>query len=498
MFAQRGLSSRLNVIVISINFIVLMIVLILANLSTSSALRNQAIERFSVKNTETTAELDALFSTFIDNVENLSAAMSDVEDLEDASLIRAQLLAQLEAMDNQALISRISIVRPDQSVGVLFFENPINQANYVWRVFRQVRDLPTNTIIRQSYETGEALWFQQARPYNDDLEQPVLSFVYPYSHEQGDSVLWVDIPLSILHGIVTNALNNRGLLTETEHGYVILVDQNNIPLSLHNVPQVSDISRTIRSLFDAHTEEHRHESGLFSHADPFNNGNTGLFAINHLDSTGWSIVDVLPENEIPVLPNTVLVPIILVAATGLIILLIAVNRFIDRSVVQPLVDLGRSATEIGEGNMRYVVFHQDKKDEIGNLSNAMDSMRSRLKDSYDELHSWSRTLEERVDERTKQLAIAQKRAEENAIQLRAVYDESLSVVNETQLRPVLDAFIERVLTLFEATYCAIWLLTPEKQHLQLVATNDVYRGKGMGHKLLILMKASLDKLSSRA
>lgn len=480
MFAQRGLSSRLNIIVIGINFIVLMIVVILANLSSSSALRNQALERFSLKNTEVTIELNTLFSTFIANVESLSEAISNVEDLEDSGLLRNQLLTQLEQMDNQALISRISIARPNQSVGVLFFENPANQTNYTWRVFRLTRDLPTNTIIRQSYETGEPMWFQQMRPYNDDLERPVVSFVYPYRHEQGDSVLWIDVPLTVLHDTVTNALNNRGLLTGSENGYIILVDHNNIPLSLHNVPEVSDIRRTIRSIFDTHAEEHRNADGLFSHADPFNNGDAGLFAINHLDSTDWHIIDVLPENEIPVLPNTVLAPIAVVAITGLIILLIAVNRFIDRSVVQPLVDLGRSATEIGEGNLHFIVFHQDKKDEIGTLSNALDSMRSRLKDSYDELQSWSRTLEERVGERTNQLTIAQERAEENAVQLRAVYDESLSVVNETQLNPVLDTFIERILTLFNATYCAIWLLTPEKQNLQLVATNDSRHRKGEG------------------
>ena len=165
---------------------------------------------------------------------------------------------------------------------------------------------------------------------------------------------------------------------------------------------------------------------------------------------------------------------------GIIILIWAVNRFIDRAIVKPLVDLGRSATEIGEGNLRFIVFHKDRLDEIGRLANAMDAMRNRLRESYNELESWGHTLEDRVGERTEQLHEARREAEQNARQIQVVYDESLSVVNEAQLQPVLDTFIDRILMILNATYCAVWLLEEDRFHVHQVASNDTRRRKGTG------------------
>ena len=481
MFAQTGLSGRLNIIVVAINFIILVTVAFLANASSASALRTQAIDRFTSKNAAASAELNGILNTLVTDVANLSTSLSDVEDLEDSGSLRNHVLTQLDQMENVGLISRINIIRPNQSIGVLSFVDPENQMEYIWRIQTHNENMPMTPFIHEVNEARESLWFQhfqQPIVTYDELERPTIALAYPYSHPQGNNVIWVDIPLTALHNKVATLLNNQGLLSDTEHGYAILVDANNAPLTLHHLPQTANIEGNVLDIFNTHTQEHGSAMGLFSYDDPFNNNEAGLFALNHLSSTGWYFVGVLPEKEIPVLPNNVLAPILIVAVAGLIVLIVVVNRFIDRAVVQPLVDLGRSATEIGEGNLRFIVFHQDKKDEIGNLSRALDSMRSRLKESYDELQAWSRTLEERVDERTNQLAIAQKRAEENAVQLRAVYDESLSVVHETQLSIVLDIFIKRVLTLFNATYCAIWLLTPEKQQLQLVATNNELRREG--------------------
>jgi signal transduction histidine kinase/HAMP domain-containing protein len=475
MFARTGLSSRLNIIVITINFVVFMLVGVLANVSSSAALRRQAVDRFIGKNNEVAAHMNSTLSTLTQDVAALSASLSDVPDLTDSDALRFHVLEFLSTRQNLGLITRISIARPDDAMGVVYFEDPADAGNYIWRVYRLPLDTSAYPFLEQAYQADEPTWLRQEAAYNDTLERSVVSLVYPYTHEQGNHVVWIDIPLTTLSAYMTTTLNAHGLLSDTKNGYVILTDQHFLPLTEHHVPQGIDVESTVQTILDTHMAEHRGASGLFSNPDPFNNNATGLFSIQHLANSSWYIVDVLPENEIPVLPYDILAPIVLVAAIGLIVLIVAVNRFIDRSVVQPLVDLGRSATEIGEGNLRFIVFHQDKQDEIGRLANALDGMRSRLKESYDELQSWSRNLEERVDTRTQQLALAQKRAEENAVQLRAVYDESLSVVHETQLRPVLDIFIERVVTLFNATYCAVWLLTPERNHIQLVATNDLRR-----------------------
>jgi signal transduction histidine kinase len=131
--------------------------------------------------------------------------------------------------------------------------------------------------------------------------------------------------------------------------------------------------------------------------------------------------------------------------------------------------LSTAAQEIGAGDMRYLIGYQRRNDEIGRLARALEDMKQNLAHSYEQLSGWSRTLEQRVANRTIELEQARQEAMITANELRAVYDASLSVVNEYHLQPILQAFSQRILGLLEASYCAVWLLTPDQKRLQLVA-----------------------------
>jgi signal transduction histidine kinase/HAMP domain-containing protein len=366
---------------------------------------------------------------------------------------------------------------PDGQVGTLRLDEPGQVEDYRWRPFADINAIPDEPAFDRAIDRNSIVWMRQETPYFDRAPRPAVSLVVPYTHPDGSGVLWLDIPEANLQEYIASVLNDKGLLTDTENGYALVLDENGNPLTAHNLPvgfEDTDLAvQQIQQRMDYNTGN---IGGLRRADDPFHDDSPALFSVDALAfNSGWAFISTLPVAEIPRLPAGIFTPIIIVAAVGIFVLIFALRRFIDLSVVRPLVDLGRSASEIGEGNMRFIVFHQDKQDEIGRLANAMEQMRVRLKESYDELQRWSRTLEERVDERTHQLTIAQQRAEANAGQLRAVYDESISVVNESRLQPVLDAFIDRILTLLDATYCAVWLLTQDGERLQLLATNDERR-----------------------
>lgn len=73
-----------------------------------------------------------------------------------------------------------------------------------------------------------------------------------------------------------------------------------------------------------------------------------------------------------------------------------------RSLVKPLGKLTAAAETISRGNLEQPV-PQLGSDEIGKLSQGFDSMRIALRNSLEEIQTWNRALESKVEERTRQL-----------------------------------------------------------------------------------------------
>lgn len=479
---RMRLSNRLNLIVLFLNISILVVVAWLAALSSDAALRNAALERFYLKNQDASDNLDEIFQNLFDTTVAISSRLSEVEDLNDSAALRA-FLVEYVAADNDNLIHRINIVREDKSVAVLYMPNPRQPDDYTWRVYRQ-NSFPNLEGLTDARTERVTRWFRQSQALYDSEERRTISLAIPYDHPQFDGVLWIDIPLNVIEEQMRIILNSEGLLAETVKGYALLLDANSNVIASLNLPDDADLGRTARNLTADLEKARRNSDNLYDLRDPYNDNANNLFSYSRFPSNEWHFITVLPKDEIPELPSVIFVPIIAVATVGVLSLYMVVRWFISNAVVKPLLDLQRSASEIGEGNLRFVVFHLDKRDEIGELASAMESMKNRLRESYDALQKWSRTLEKRVDERTEQLAVAQKRAETTAQQLQAIYDESLSVVNEAQLRPVLDKFMYRIMSLLDATFVSIWLGTQDDESLQLVATNDPHPNS-TGHALTI-------------
>ncbi len=205
-------------------------------------------------------------------------------------------------------------------------------------------------------------------------------------------------------------------------------------------------------------------------ADPFEPSKQSIVLINRLPQTGWRLVTVLPSSVLQNPLNRSIIEMALVTALGMALLSWVVYSFVTRTVTKPLATLGTAAQQIGGGDLKYGIAYQDQKDEIGRLANAMEDMKRHLSYSYQQLSMWSQTLEKRVGQRTEELALAQKVAQANANELQAVYDASLAVVSDYRLDAVLQQLTQNLLSLLNANYCAVWLLTASKQHLQLVAT----------------------------
>jgi signal transduction histidine kinase len=93
-----------------------------------------------------------------------------------------------------------------------------------------------------------------------------------------------------------------------------------------------------------------------------------------------------------------------------------------RSVTRPVTVLTSLAERIASGDLSQEVPDLGK-DEVGQLARSFETMRVKLRDSLDSIQAWSRQLEERVQERTKELEASRDHLRQVAEENAALYEE---------------------------------------------------------------------------
>jgi HAMP domain-containing protein len=242
-----------------------------------------------------------------------------------------------------------------------------------------------------------------------------------------------------------------------------------------NTYLVSPSGTIIASLYPSNTPETFLQNALTIAAtndmtplgEPLPSGETGYVIYTALPDSGSKLMSIISDSNLPSLRGSTLQTVVLLASLGLLAMVLTINTFVYRTVGRPIHRLGSTAQKIGAGDMSQVIEYQGNRDEIGVMARALEEMRRDLQTSYD-------MLEQRVEERTTELNIARQMALSTAGELRAVYDESLSVVTDHRLDTLLDSFAQRILTLLHADYCGVWLLRSSGHEIRLVAhtTND--------------------------
>jgi len=472
-----SLGTRLITIVVLINVFILAAIGIVGMTNGNMALRITALSNFEKRQENAVTLVDTLIARIYQMGSQYTASVANMPQLLDSSALRS-FTHQYVMEDSDTMIYRVAIQRPDESVAVLNVPNPLNPDDIDWRIYRYETDMPKNARLITVRDTQQAAWFYQAKAQYDTELRPSITLAVPYSHIQSDGTIfkgmaWFDIPVVALQNAITQILSDSGILTDTEEGYTLLVDETGQVITRHNLKMETNQQQRQASV-DTLLESLKPESlqgEVYYLKEPFY-GYEALVKTSILPETNWDLINVRPTSEIPSLPPQIIAPIGLVALTGLLTLTWVMNRYFENVIVKPLQNLGAAAQEIGSGDLRHHVGYQVQQDEIGRLARALDDMKSSIAHSYDELSRWSRTLEERVEQRTQEVQAARRTADNTAKELREIYDESLLVVNEPQLRPVLNAFVQRLLKLFNASYSSVWLLNETKQQLLLAVSTE--------------------------
>lgn len=475
IFRNQGLGRRLILIMTGIVVVMMTAVTLIAATSTQAALHNQTMTSFHQKAGAVARSLTLQFVNLQNTAEDLADDLARFPDLDAMSALRSRITGFSRTMTLSVPVARFAVWQPETFVAALTLTDPDDYTTFQWQVRRQDRNLPDHPALDEAYAADATTWLLLDSPPLPDLSGgQSLAVAVPFNSRAGQSaILWLEISQDQLHTLVADVLQSHALLAEQAGGYALVITDDGRAISAHGLPD-SIVQMVSKPLVDQLAQRVT-EPGVTAQAslprDPYSSASAHVSTFA-LPVPGWRLIAVLPDTAVASLSPQLVGPMIIVAALGLIMMIVVLDRFFAQALVRPLDDLGQAAQQIGGGKHQYVVGYRDQNDEIGRLARALEEMRLDIVDSYEKLAEWSRTLEQRVVDRTRQLEIARKQAQDTASELRAVYDESLLVVNASHLRPVLDQFTERILMLLDATYCSVWLLNEENGKLQMVATTD--------------------------
>jgi len=128
-----------------------------------------------------------------------------------------------------------------------------------------------------------------------------------------------------------------------------------------------------------------------------------LAAHANIPEMGWQLIAGIDTEE-AFAPVTQLTNTLILIFALILFISIFVSSFTSSTITRPIRRLHEGTEEITKGNLDFKV-GTPSPDEVGQLSRAFDEMTTNLKKSREELEEYSKNLEKKVEERTRELEI---------------------------------------------------------------------------------------------
>ncbi len=462
MFRSSSIQRRLLFLLVSLTFCTILMVVLLIISTGRNFIVKQTVQTYDEEHQNIAQALDSRITRAATVTQMLASTLTRQTNLPLNMLWQVSSSSMIDA-DN--LVKRVNVYAPFRdSHQVIIFEQPLPPSNTA--ALTRLLDTDLNATQLATLDVAGVSWWEPAASLSQNFSGPVISAVTPYYgfDNQPAGLVWVDLPVQAIQQVMSETVTTY---SQSRYSYTLLVNEHNVPLARYqgegsgnsnDAPETAQLLRWVQG----------EQSANF--IDQFSDWGSALVTSSSLPQTGWKLIMAIPANAIYNPINDNLLQIVIALLIGLFIIYSVAKSVINQRIAIPLTDLTNAAQEIGSGEMRYLIGYQNQRDEIGKLAKALEYMKTNLVFSYDELARWSRTLEQRVNQRTRELESAQKEAQATAAELQAVYDASISLVSDYQLSTILQNLTERIADLLSAHYAAVWLLTNDKLHMQLIAS----------------------------
>jgi signal transduction histidine kinase len=454
MFTNWSIRRRLVLIAVTVTALVILIVILLVLNASAELIARQTQTSLIERNGRTAAVLD----THLQSVAAITRTLATTMSRSNISPV-STLWRSANTLLHDGTVTRIGVIRPYHSgYQTAIFRQPSGTNAAPLTLFYD-RSFPANAVYAGIISSGEIHWQWAARAYRATNNQPVIVV----ANRIGSTLLWVEFPANRIQTWLAAAVG------EDAAPYQLVLSDGAAIFGGYD----STAPRATLMLGESAVAELLNtpsDSVLPTVANPFDDDSAAYMLHSRLSTNSWQITGLVPVTAVQNPFSQRTLQIVLIGLAGVFVLGWLLARFSKNALSIPLTDLTLTTQEIGSGDMRYQIGYRDQSDEIGKLARALEDMKLNLAHSLESLSLWSHTLEQRVAQRTSELEVARAEALTTATELRLVYDSSLSIVSDYHLQTILQTLVERVRSLLRATYAAIWLITPDQQHLQLVAS----------------------------
>lgn len=176
----------------------------------------------------------------------------------------------------------------------------------------------------------------------------------------------------------------------------------------------------------------------------------------------------------------------LVIALAAVALAVVASLIMTRSIADPIVDLADTATQISRGALDRTAA-VERRDEIGALAQAFNSMTAQLRDLIS-------SLENRVEERTRALQKANQALEQRALQLQTGAQVGREITSILDIDVLLPRVVETIREAFGYYHVQVFLLDREAGELVLRASSD---NRSLEHQRLDIGTTSVNARAAR-